>query len=88
MSAPKVHNFSTYTNLRCRCDVCRAANTEWQRRRRAERRKELAAGTAHPEHGKASTYENWGCRCRSCTTAHNADTLANSRRRRAARGAS
>lgn len=31
------HGLSGYTNRGCRCDVCRAANTDYQRTRRAAR---------------------------------------------------
>lgn len=57
---------STYTNHRCRCEPCTAANTRRVLASRAKR----DASTLPPEaHGKASTYGNWRCRCVACTAA-------------------
>lgn len=62
---------STYRNQRsaCRCDLCRAANTERSRLERAIRAARV--DEVPPEaHGRLSTYKNWGCRCGLCTAAN------------------
>lgn len=60
------HGGYSYTNHKCRCDVCTAAHTEMQAAYRADRH-----GTIVPKdiHGKYPTYTNWGCRCKACTDA-------------------
>lgn len=61
---------STYVHYGCRCDGCRAANTEEQKLQDAKRRE--ASKNDHPA-GKPyseSTYRNWGCRCDQCRAAH------------------
>lgn len=70
------HSSSTYYNLGCRCDLCRAAATVFQRKQRERRyaERELINGrmvaTKSRRHGKASIYRNWGCQCPPCTSAH------------------
>lgn len=66
----------------CRCDPCRAANTERGRQQRA--RRYTGEIPAHVAHGSAATYANWGCRCRPCTYAN----AVACERRRASRAAS
>lgn len=56
-----------YASYGCRCQECRAVNTERARKRREER--DLSQFTG--EHGKPSTYSNWSCRCEPCRTAWN-----------------
>lgn len=68
-----------YTNHRCRCDDCKAANAAMQRDQR-EKRAQRLAGIATPGvrpdakdkpiHGLPTTYTNWGCRCPACKAAH------------------
>lgn len=65
-ATPPHGSASTYLHYQCRCDPCKAANTERCRelqRRRAER---LRADPTLAKHGKESTYVNWGCRCLKC----------------------
>lgn len=65
---------TAYANYGCRCDECKAANSERTKRRRLERYQETAPPGAH---GKYSTYSNWGCRCEPCSLAgaeHNKDS--------------
>jgi len=68
-AAPAVlkHGAAAYRNLKvkCRCPVCRAANTEHCRLQRERRRQQEPL-----VHG-ASTYKNWMCRCRVCVLGHN-----------------
>lgn len=52
----------------CRCDQCRQANTQYQARRKAERRKDPTAAD-RAGHGKTTTYINYGCRCQPCKEA-------------------
>ncbi|MGQ0847228.1 MAG: hypothetical protein ACT4QF_24175 [Sporichthyaceae bacterium] len=59
----------TYTNRKCRCEACRAANSAYQAQRKAQRREQLAANPDLAPHGIATTYSNWGCRCARCTAA-------------------
>lgn len=49
----------------CRCDVCRAASRDYQRRWRADH-----AGQA-PDwaHGTLTGYNAYACRCDACSTA-------------------
>ena len=60
------HGYNAYRRG-CRCDICRAANTERCAEYRAKRL-ERAASDGVPddvEHGH-SAYQNWGCRCDIC----------------------
>lgn len=76
---PKAHNYSTYINHRCRCDVCRAANTAYYAKRRAERAAGIVGnGLPAPKEHNESTYTNWGCRCDVCREAWR---IASARRR-------
>lgn len=63
------HGHGGYTNHGCRCEVCRAAQRQYQADLRARYAVRLAAGEAVP-HGSSSTYTNWGCRCPECRAAH------------------
>jgi hypothetical protein len=52
----------------CRCDACRAANTEACYRRHMRMvNKGLSDGD--PRHGTHGGYTNWGCRCPDCIVA-------------------
>lgn len=71
---------STYLSHGCRCDECRAANTQWSRDLRERKRRgehvaprQLADGerpilAGNRKHGSAHTY-GLGCRCQPCTEA-------------------
>lgn len=61
----KAHGINGYQYYGCRCDVCRAASAEYQRKLRRERR---ARGNP-PTHG-FPTYVNWMCRCDVCRAAN------------------
>jgi len=65
-----VHNYSTYSNLGCRCPSCREANRKWQARARVRRGAALAVDPSRVQHGRNSTYLNHLCRCAECTDAH------------------
>jgi len=72
------HGTNGYTNLYCRCEVCKKAHREYVAKRRAERHaitvtRGLPAGVRHGP----STYGNWGCRCEICTTTHNNQSMHN-----------
>jgi hypothetical protein len=56
-----------YSNRKCRCDRCTAANTESLRHWRDSSRVRPAAEVPH---GTAGGYQNWGCRCGQCRIAH------------------
>ncbi|QFG12120.1 helix-turn-helix DNA binding domain [Arthrobacter phage Racecar] len=56
------HGRATDYNMGCRCDLCRAANTERMAKLAIDRQ-------ARPEdipHGTESGYVNWYCRCDEC----------------------
>lgn len=56
-----------YSNHRCRCQPCRDANTDYQRRRREDRRANTPfEKIPHGENG----YGNYGCRCPTCLQGH------------------
>jgi len=57
-----------YANLRCRCDRCRAANTDYCRDLRTARASRIV-----PErlHGTVNAYSNYRCRCSQCRAAYN-----------------
>lgn len=60
----------------CRCDACREASRERQKKSREDRKaRGLPPGDAR--HGLASTANNWGCMCKLCSEA-----LAEYRRQR------
>ena len=68
-----------YSNLRCRCDDCRAAWAAYCYKRQKER----AASNIPFIHGTENGYGNYGCRCPSCTAARSAANLARYHRRKA-----
>jgi hypothetical protein len=76
------HGRTGYTNKGCRCDVCRAGNSEYQKELNVIRKaKGLPPGDWR--HGKASSYINWGCRCTPCCEAHNQRRGASKKKRKA-----
>lgn len=86
----RLHGASKYANDGCRCDTCKAANTERISRRTRVRMEQLViSGNGRPltlaevEHGY-SAYKNWGCRCEVCTAANSAKSAARRARVRAA----
>lgn len=84
MAEPTVHNYSTYSNRGCRCEVCGAANREYTAKRRRDRFAFVAEHglPANVRHGEGA-YTNWGCRCPECTKAVAVATLPRMRRWRA-----
>lgn len=57
-----------YTNGRCRCEPCRAANRKYMRRY-TKRYRRIPARVLRSMHGRTGTYTNYGCRCRRCRAA-------------------
>ena len=58
-----------YSNLRCRCEACRAAWTRYVLARRETRKTLLPYRFDRLAHGSVWTYTNHGCRCRPCIAA-------------------
>lgn len=59
------HGRTGYVHHRCRCDVCRAANSEYARVLRQKRRDLPPERIPHGINGSV----NYGCRCDICTSA-------------------
>lgn len=78
---PRHGTANGYTNQGCRCDLCRAANVELNKRQRAKREGSLAPDD--PRHGKPSTYSNYRCRCELCRAANAERARVNRERRKA-----
>lgn len=53
----------------CRCDACRAAKVESNRRNKARRLSEMSSDPEDPRHGTETGYW-YGCRCARCVQAH------------------
>lgn len=71
---PRHGTVNGYTNLACRCDPCKAANTaEVEKGRQRRMAKPIPAHV----HGTVNGYRNYGCRLDCCTTAN---TIASNRR--------
>ena len=71
---------SSYNNLGCRCDDCRAAASA----ARATWVQSLQdRNFADVPHGTPSGYRNWGCRCEQCTCVRAAEARERQRRKRA-----
>ena len=79
------HSYVAYKNHKCRCDVCRAANAEYQRAI-AAKRKEALATNPNIVHGKRTVYSNYGCRCEPCSVAWKIAGAAYKKRRKAEKG--
>lgn len=77
------HGMNGYTNLGCRCDICREANTTYTLHMREVRRRRLERDPSIRPHGVEATYFNYMCRCAKCRAAH---AEAARRRRLDARG--
>lgn len=64
----KVHGTVYGYDRGCRCDACRAAKVESNRRNKARRLSEMSSNPEDPRHG---TETGWwyGCRCERCLQA-------------------
>ena len=63
-SSHVVHGvYATYTNLGCRCDLCRAANTAVCAKAKAKRRTREIPDHVH---GTVNGRTGWGCSCALC----------------------
>lgn len=60
------HGINGYTNYGCRCEICKDAGTEHQRRYRQQLRD---ADVPTNVHGTINGYQNYGCRCDECRAA-------------------
>lgn len=69
---PRHGTASGYTNYGCRCDECRAANTEQKRRWKARQTPLPAGDWRHGTDG----YSNYRCRCDICQEAWRLKTRA------------
>jgi hypothetical protein len=68
-----------YLSHKCRCELCRAANTAAQTKLRKSRHtRGIPDGV---KHGRYTTYNNWGCRCDDCYQAHRQKLITNRERR-------
>lgn len=61
---PRHGTVNGYSNLRCRCARCKAAQAVVVKERRARRRQEIDPKDIR--HGTVSFYQNHGCRCTRC----------------------
>lgn len=64
-----------YTHYKCRCDACKAANTEYNKQYYVQHH-EAKPKPAIPEHGTHGRYYNHGCRCDLCKAAGHAYYLS------------
>lgn len=64
------HGQNGYTNLGCRCSICRAAQTAYGLAIRKVRARRIVADPSLRPHGVESTYLNWSCRCDECKREH------------------
>lgn len=62
--------YASYTNQKCRCDLCREAFVNYQRGYRARRREAFRNGQGVKKHGTQWSYKI-GCRCIACRAAVN-----------------
>lgn len=74
---PRHGTVNGYTNLRCRCESCRAIWTAVTRARRSQR---PPLAPDDPRHGTDNGYVNFKCRCKDCRAAHATYTRALRRR--------
>lgn len=65
------HGLSRYRSkkYRCRCEVCRKANSEEFARERANRAERIRQDPSLRPHGIRNTFHNWDCRCDVCCDA-------------------
>lgn len=84
------HGHSGYINYRCRCDVCRDAQSAYFRERRRRNREAREAAEAEGrvfivegvKHG-VNAYRNHGCRCDVCCAAKSVERRGEQLRRSA-----
>lgn len=74
------HGWTKYSNEGCKCAICRAAWSEYQKNLRRVRARRIAEDPSLAEHGKPATYHNWGCKCRPCKDAWAAASRSRKRR--------
>lgn len=76
---PRHGTYNGYSNLKCRCSRCRAANVVKNREMRVNRwaKTEANDGIApgRRNHGTSITYSNWGCTCPKCLNARDLASL-------------
>lgn len=63
----------------CRCDLCKAANSQRQLLERHRRKDKPIPDRVH---GTPGGYGNWSCRCKDCSFAHKLVCQANAARRK------
>lgn len=71
---------NAYNNHGCRCEACKAANTEANAEAKARR---FSEPTPDHVHGSENGYGNYGCRCDACTAAWSLASNGRARKRRA-----
>ena len=76
------HGLSGYSNLGCRCGICRAANTAYNLQMRKVRQRRIESDATIRPHGVESTYSNYRCRCAPCKEAHRVAQAARDARRK------
>lgn len=60
---PRHGKYTTYSNHRCRCDLCSAAWLDWYA---IWRSRQLPLAPDDRRHGSENGYTNYGCRCDAC----------------------
>ena len=70
-----------YSNLYCRCDLCRAA---WAASVKARKARRPPLAPDDPRHGLYATYSNWSCRCDRCRAAWTEYSLRKNQRKKEA----
>ena len=74
-----------YTNHRCRCAACTAANSEYGRKSQQARKASITPND--PRHGTDTFYDSYGCRCEPCRKAHATRERERAARRKARKAA-
>jgi hypothetical protein len=64
------HGCYAYQRHKCRCDICRAANTENCRQSRANAKARAKRDPRLIPHGTVVGYGYWGCSCSDCRKAN------------------
>ena len=73
----------SYITHKCRCSLCRAFSSAYDKTRNENNRlKTLAGNLPSKVKHTYSTYLSWGCRCDICTDSYKAHLLDCSERRR------
>lgn len=65
----------------CRCDDCKKAHSDYQKRHRKDRLPDLLANPNHPAHGTVNGHKT-GCRCDKCNQAMKMQRVRLSRKAR------